>query len=110
MGFAKRCSRVCLLLLQELRFCSLDVSGIDPDREFDGLMRQFSYLITRFPVLTVDLTYTPFYSTYCTNRPCVISEGAAAYHVDVTGGASRLDVQRGWWQVSHLCSMVINSY
>lgn len=40
--------------------------------------------------------YTPFYSTYCTNHPCVISEGAAAYHVDILGGSSQEEVQLAW--------------
>lgn len=44
-------------------------------------------------------TYTNFYNTYCpATRDCMISESGAAYHVDIAGGASQLDIQRAWWQ------------
>jgi len=59
-------------------FCSSLLDGIDPF---------YSTL------------YTPFYSTYCSGTTdCMISESGAAYHENITTGASRLDIQRAWWQ------------
>jgi len=64
---------------QQGGFCEKSFAGIDP---WDGRRT------------------AEFYQTYCAtpNRPCFISEGASAYHVDIRGGDSHLDLARAWWQ------------
>lgn len=41
----------------------------------------------------------PFYQDYClkTNKACMFSESGAAYHVDVAGGDTDLNIKQTWW-------------
>ncbi|EJU05283.1 glycoside hydrolase [Dacryopinax primogenitus] len=66
---------------------------------------------------TQDATqYTPFYSTYCTNLPCMFSESGAAWHWNTTSQPasyvepSHTAVQQAWWSQALTNSTFLSQY
>lgn len=67
------------------------------------------YMLDGFDPYTGE-DFTPFYSTYCALANCIISETGSAYHVDVEGGSSQLEMQQAWWEGSYFNSTFYSTY